>query len=291
MQPFEVFVAHSCEEICQLLHVPERVLIAGGTDLIPQLRKGKNSVREVIDISHVQELKYIKKLENKIVIGALTTFSEMIDSSIVHVEAPLLWQAANQIGSPMTRSRATIGGNLAHASPAADSIPPLLCMDATIQLSSSKGDRIIPLEQFLLGPGLTALQSGEFIKSIIFTPLSQFFEYAYFKNGARKGMSIAITSLALALSIKNGKINDIRIGVGAAAPTAKRCIKAEEFLMGKVPSTEIWLEGACIAASEIAPIDDIRASKDYRRKSVESTLKSAFVEMSSGEKGRLHENH
>jgi len=288
MQPFEFISARTITELCQLLQIPGRTIIAGGTDLIPQLRSGKKKVAELIDISQIQELKNIQADGNSIYIGSMVTFQDLCSNSLIQQYAPLLHLASGQIGAPMTRSRATLGGNIANASPAADSIPPLLCMNANLHLQSNIGERVIPLEGFISDPGKTRLMQGEFIKSISFSSFHKPFHYAYIKNGARRGMSISVISVSVSFLLDNNRIIEPSIAVGAAAPTAIRCRKAEEALRNAVPENQSWFTAARISASETIPISDVRASKEYRQEIVSILVERALAAAYSS---RIGDNH
>jgi CO/xanthine dehydrogenase FAD-binding subunit len=281
MESFEYFSPKTMDNVHRLLSDQGGKILAGGTDLLVQMRSGKLLPERIIDISQVQELRYIYEDSECIHIGALTTWHELEINPTVQKYAPALVQAAHRVGAPMTRNRGTLGGNLGNSSPAADSLPPLLALDAEIVLSSSHGERKLSVANFLLGPGKNAAAKDEIIRDISFRKPRSSWGASYLKIGPRQAMIIAIASAAAFLSLNdNGTIDTVRIAVGAVAPTAIRCHRAETSTKGCQPGSAVWRQAGNVAAKEISPIDDIRASNIYRHKSVsilvQRTLASAF---------------
>jgi carbon-monoxide dehydrogenase medium subunit len=265
MQSFNYLAPHSQNELCQVLCNTAGKIIAGGTDMLPQMRNLKQTPSTLIDISHISDLRYIQESEDEVLIGALTTWSDILESPLIQKTAPALAQAASLVGAPMTRNRGTIGGNLGNASPAADSLPPLLTLDAIVHLNSQSGQRQVPLRNFLTGPGTTDLKADEYIQQVSYKKVALPFGNVFNKLGPRQGMTISIASVAVLLALDaNGKITLARIALGAVAPTAVRCPDAEAFLLGKEPSTELWQEAAHQVRKAIAPIDDVRGTQEYR---------------------------
>lgn len=265
MHSFNYLAPHSLDELCQVLHDTAGKIIAGGTDMLPQMRNLRQNPSTLIDISHIPDLRYIRENEDEVLIGALTTWSDILESPLIEKTAPALAQAASLVGAPMTRNRGTLGGNLGNASPAADSLPPLLTLDATVHLNSQSGLRQVPLREFLVGPGKTNLKADEYIHQISYKKVPLPFGNVFNKLGPRQGMTISIASVAVLLALDaNGRISLARIAMGAVAPTAVRCPEAEAFLLGKEPSTALWQEAAHQANKAIAPIDDVRGTQEYR---------------------------
>ncbi len=265
MQSFDYFAPRTMTELHQLLHATAGKIIAGGTDMLPQIRNTKQSPSLLIDISHIPDLRYIQENKEEVLIGALTTWSELLESPLIQKTAPALTQAAAMVGAPMTRNRGTLGGNLGNASPAADSLPPLLTLDAMVHLTSQNGQRQVPLHEFLAGPGKTTLKADECIRQISYKKVNPPFGSVFMKLGARQGMTISIASVSVLLTLDiNGKIALARIALGAVSPTAVRCPDAETFLLGKEPSTALWQEAAFQTRKAITPIDDVRGTREYR---------------------------
>ncbi len=249
-------------------------MIAGGTNMIPDLRAKAIRPKAFIDISRFKNLSYIKEEKKEIRIGALTTISKLADSNTIQLFALPLSQAAQQLGNPLVRNRATIGGNLADASPAADTAPPLLALEArVVMMREGAKERSVAIDQFFLGPNQTRLRRDEMIKEIIFSKMSPHAKTAYFKLGLRNSMAISIISIALLLEMEGTFCKKARIGLGAVAPFPMRAYRTEEMLTEE-EVTERLLE-ACgqTVREEIDPISDIRASKEYRTEVVSVLLK------------------
>jgi len=267
MQTFNYLRPAHLDELCQALQQPYAKIVAGGTDVLPQMHTGRLQPALLVDISRVSELEGIRIHNGQVEIGALTTFAAIQAHPTLRAAAPALTQAAEWVGAPMTRQRATLGGNLANASPAADAVPPLMIYHAEVTLTSSKGSRSLPLAQFLLGPGQTALQRGEFIQSVRFELPAEDLGSAFLKIGPRRGMTIAIVSAAAAVHLaSDGRLDQVRVAVGASAPTVIRCPQTENLLYGQIPSPQLWQSAAQQIGAEISPIDDVRASRTYRRR-------------------------
>lgn len=243
----------------------ETQFIAGGTNVIPNMRSGKISPKILIDLSRLEGLDYIREENNLIAVGSLTTISEIAASDLIRRHAPVLSSAAGKLGNPLTRNRATIGGNLADASPAADMAPPLLSLEAIVHTKASGGEeRQIPLDKFFLGPNKTALDKNEIIVQIVFTKPKDAAKGHYFKLGLRNSMAISVASISLMLELKGKVCLKARIAVGAVAPTPVRIRKVEKNLEGKEINDKIIQECSALVREEIMPISDIRASAAYR---------------------------
>jgi CO/xanthine dehydrogenase FAD-binding subunit len=249
-------------------------LVAGGTNVIPDMRARVLKSDVLIDISRLKSLAYIKEEEKKIRIGSLTTISELASSKVIQKYAPILSQAANQLGNPLVRNRATIGGNLADASPAADTAVPLLALEAMVVAERDGGKRgQTPIDQFFTGPNRTVLRRGEMIKEIIFPKPNSNAKMGYSKLGLRNAMAISIVSVAILMEMDGNKCRKLRIGLGAVAPKPIRAYRTEEILMGNEITTELIEICGNGVEKEISPITDIRASAEYRRSMTSVFLK------------------
>jgi carbon-monoxide dehydrogenase medium subunit len=265
MQEFNYHRPVTITELKKHLSQPGARILAGGTDIVPRMRQGKFSAPILVDTSGVQAMRFIEDQGNEIVLGALTTHQEAAESALLQNINPALVTAAESIGCRQTRCRGTLGGNVANASPAADTLPPLLIFDATLLLQSLEGERRIPLENFILGPGLTDLHEGEFIHSISFKPMFGSWGAAFIKVGKRSGMAVSVVNAAVAVLLNDkGKISDIRIALGAVAPTVIRCRKIEQSLIGKEPASTLMKDINAACQDEISPITDIRSTEEYR---------------------------
>jgi len=242
---------------------PDAKMLAGGTDLLVHLKDEINKP-DIIDISHIEEMKGISDSNDKIKIGALTTFSEIIESELLTENAAVIVQAAEMIGSPQIRNRGTIGGNIANASPAGDSLPPLFVLEAEIEIAGMNYSRIIPIKDFFKSPGKSILTDGEIITAVIIPKMKKW-DGAFVRLGQREALAISKVSLALLLKIEDDEIKEVRIALGAVAPTVIRAKKTEEFLVGKILDVEIIEKAKKILVNEVTPISDIRSIAEYRK--------------------------
>jgi carbon-monoxide dehydrogenase medium subunit len=253
-------------------------LIAGGTNVIPDLRARAIRPEVLIDISHLKGLSYIREDKKKIHIGALTTVSELASSKIIQKWVPLLSHAANQLGNPLVRNRATIAGNLADGSPAADTAVPLLALEAIVVIQGGK-EKQVPIHQFFVGPNQTVLKRDEMIKEVIVHKFNPNARTAYFKLGLRNSMAISVVSIAVLMEIEKTFCIKARIGYGAVAPKPIRAYRIEEMLENK-ELTERLLRACCeTIGKEISPISDIRASKEYRTEMASVLLKRVMKQV------------
>ncbi len=256
---------------------PNAKMLAGGTDLLVRLKDEINQP-DIIDISHIEEMKGISASNDKIKIGALVTFSEIIESELVAENAAVIVQAAEMIGSPQIRNRGTIGGNIANASPAGDSIPPLFVLEAEIEIAGMNYSRTIPIKDFFKAPGKSILTDGEIITAVIIPKMKKW-EGAFVRLGQRKALAISKVSLALLLKIKDDKIEEARIALGAVAPTVIRAEKTERCLVGKKFDNDTLLEAKKIICEEVSPISDIRSIAEYRKEMCGVLLEEAFEQL------------
>lgn len=249
--------------------------LCGGTDLIVKSKVGRIKPATWIDISKLPELKGIEQKEDHVYIGAATTYRELEFSSIIRRQLPCIHQAVLEVGSPQIRALGSLGGNFANASPAGDGIPPFFAMNGQVVLSGPQGDRTVAAESFFRGPGRTILAPGEIIVGFK-VPNWADHRATYLKLGPRRSLSIAKVSLALALEIQDNKMRNVRIGIGAVAPTVMRGLKAERFLEGKVPKAEVYEEACRLTQSEVSPISDFRSTAEYRREMAGMLVKRAL---------------
>lgn len=248
-------------------------LLAGGTDLIVGLKTNNVRPKCLINLKGIPELSAIN-YDNGFRIGALVTVREIEVSALVREKLPVLSEAAGTLGSIQIRNRATVGGNLCHASPAADMATALLAMNCKVKIASVAQERIIGLDQFFTAPNSTVLGKREVLAEIIIPSSSEQFKGIYLKHGPRKAMDIGIVNIAILLDadIKSGLCRQVMIAMGAVAPTPIRAVKTEAFLTGKALKPEIISEAAELAASETNPINDFRASADYRQELVKNLV-------------------
>jgi CO/xanthine dehydrogenase FAD-binding subunit len=269
MQEFEFYSPRTLEEVCQALADPGAHLIAGGTDVIPQMRDGRFRARRLIDLTRQPDLRSIEEHNGRVHIGALTTYAQMMASSLLQTEAPALVQASSLVGSVQTRHQGTLGGNIGNASPAGDTLPPLLVLNAEVTLVSEDGERSLALAELLQGPGKTAIGGREVIHHVSIERPRPNASSILMRLGNRRGMAVSVASVALLLRLGEDKVVDeARIALGAVAPTAMRCPRAETLLSGEPLTRTLVEEAAQTAAAECSPIDDVRGTAGYRRNAV-----------------------
>jgi len=263
---------------------PDARPIAGGTDLVVQLRDGRRSVVRVVDLGRLG-LGGIRETADGLAIGAATTMDEIARDPAVARFSPGLAAAAGWVGAWPIQCRATLGGNLANASPAADGAPPLLVAGARVRARSLAGEREIAIEELFLGPGRTALAAGELITSVLLPePLPAGGGERFFKLGPRREQVLSIVSLAARVaSVESGRLRGVRLALGAVAPTPLRAPRTEARLEGAAPDPATLAEAARILDGEIAPIDDLRATAAYRRHAAAVLLRRALQEIARNE--------
>jgi CO/xanthine dehydrogenase FAD-binding subunit len=283
MESQSFYTPETVDEALRILSYTKGAILAGGTDIIPQRRGGRFRSTCLIDASRIGELRFIREDQEFIRIGALATYDDLLNSPLLKHEAAALVQAAGQVGSVQTRQRGTIGGNIANASPAGDTLPPLLVLDAMVHLLMQGGQRTEPLTSFLLGPGKTSIRPGELIHSISFRRLAKGSRTSFRRLGSRAGMAVSIVSVAAAIRFDSDhRIEFVRLALGAVAPTAFRALEAEQILAGGDGSSESIEAAAAVAARACAPIDDIRASAAYRKHAVEQMIVRALRDLTEG---------
>jgi len=283
---FELLQPDSLGAALEILEkTPNAVPIAGGTALLVDVRARKQTPAVLVDLGRLGDLHGITPSANELAIGATTTIAELLASSLVSERAPVLHAACSTFASPLVRNRATIGGNLAHGSPAGDMAPALLVLDASIELKSVRGKRLVRAVDFWKGPGRTTRKSDEIVTSIRI-PLSTTPSRSTWKKlGLRKADAISVASVAVRIALTpNGAVDVARIALGAVAPTPLRVAKAEAALAGKALSAETMAAAAAAASAACSPIDDLRGSAAYRRRVIEALVRRALTEV--GEKGR-----
>jgi carbon-monoxide dehydrogenase medium subunit len=238
-------------------------ILAGGTDLVPKINYYELWPDVLVYIGGLG-LDYVKEADGKLVIGAATPVAKLITDSLVVEKASALAEAARQFGSVAIRSAATVGGNLANASPASDLVPPLLAMDAELRLTSAGGERTVALKDFYTGPGETALKPDEFIVEVSVPLLAG--KTVFLKVGQRKAQTLSVVNVAVRLEMDGTVCKDARIVLGSMAPTPMCCADAEDLIKGKTVDKTLIDQCAAAAVAQTAPIDDQRATAWYRKK-------------------------
>jgi len=279
MGSFAVCSPDSFDELLKCLRAatPKSKILAGGTDLVIQIREKKYSPDVVIDLSRLGELKFIKEEASKIRIGSLTNFTTIAESPVIKKYALCLAQAAAGVGSVQIRNSGTIGGNVANASPAADSIPALVALGAEILIAGPEGSRAEKIEDFLLGVEKTTLKPDEVITEIAIPRLQGNYRSAFCKLGRRKALAIARINLAVVVRFNDGGdiLEEMRIGLGAVGSTAFRPLDAEKKLTGRnldnLLLDEMALELSRVVEEKIAG----RASMPYKKEAIKGLVYEA----------------
>lgn len=277
MKRFDYLAPTSLKEAVTILQEnPEISPLAGGTDLLIQIKERQRPVQTVMSLKRIPE---VHECTNNgfLTIGSAVTVGRIARDLRIQKEYTALAAGAGLIGSAQIQNMATVGGNICNASPSADTAPALLVFDAVAVIASEQGERTLTIEEFFLGPGKTALQPGELLKSIRLPQLKGHSGSFYYRHTPRARMDIAVVGVAATLTLdEKGEIADGRIALGAVAPTPLRAHKAEAELSGEMPSENLFAHVAHIAMNEAVPIDDLRASADYRRYLVQVLTKRAL---------------
>ena len=251
---------------------------AGGTDLMVVLEQGKLTHRKFLSILRIPELHGIEITDSHVVIGALTTYSQLQRDLVLRNEFPLLCQAASETGSIANQNRGTLGGNIANASPAADSPPSLLVYDAELELLSNRGARWIPYARFHTGYKQMDLAPDEIISRIRLSRKNLKWRQYYRKVGTRRAQAISKVCFAGVADVADGKVRNIRIALGSVAPTVLRCVKTEALLLksfGSSPTKEAQEQ----LAAEMSPVDDFRSNAKYRKRVAQNLLAEFLLQL------------
>ena len=268
MKSFEFFEPTTLAEAFRLFAEEHTQLLAGGTDLVIGMKALTETPESVISLQKIPGLAGITtEADNSISIGAMTKVREVELSGDIQQHHTALAEGAAEIGSIQIRNLATIGGNIAHASPAADTVAGLLVADAQVDIASADSERSVPIDELFTGPGQTVLTPGEIITRFrLSSPASG---SHYIKHKIREVMDLAFIGVAAAVNLDNGTITDARIGLAAVAPTPIRATEAENLLNGNAPTPELLEQAGEAAAAAASPISDLRCSAEHRREMVD----------------------
>ena len=280
MKPFEYVAPGTADEAVAILaeNGVNARLLAGGTDYLVDLKHTTQVPKIVVDVSSISEFRGIDLTDQGLRIGSAVTHTEIMDSDLVAEHAPAMQEAALTIGAVQTRNLGTLGGNLVTCVPSMDSGPVLVALDAVVTVAGPIGHRAMPLTEFFVGPRKTALEPDELLVDIIIPRERLGRGCSFRKFGLRKGQALALVNAAASLDLNAGKMADVRIALGAVAPTVIRTRKAENLLEGKAPSDDLFAEAGDVAATEAKPINDFRASADYRLDLIRAGTKRVLVE-------------
>lgn len=268
--PEEYAAPTTIEEAARLVFDGEARVLAGGTDLMIQTRDGGMAYRKrLVNIRRISEMRGISKDGQTVRIGALSTLTDILNNEFLVEMAPVLRQTADQFASGQIRNAATLGGNICNASPAGDSIPALLVLDASVELAFWDGGavatRTVALNEFFSGPGQTLKGDNELLTAVTFPLPEQRAKAQFIKSGPRPALEISIVSMAFSAVREDDTLFHVRIALGSVAPTPLRAVATEAFLEGKTLSADIIEAAKDVLMGEINPIDDVRATAWYRR--------------------------
>ena len=269
MRAFDLYSARDLKQAVALLteHGASAKLLAGGTDLLVDLKASPHTPKVVIDVSRAADLRRIEMTADGLCIGAMVTHSEIMASSAVREHAPSLIDAAHTIGAVQTRNLGTLGGNLVTCVPSMDSGPALVALEAQVTVAGPEGSRRMPIGEFFVGPRKTILKPNELLVDVLVPKNNLGKPTDFLKFGLRKGQALALVNVAASVWIgaKKKVFMEPRIALGAVAPTVIRAPKAEAWLEGREVTPDAMAEAGRIAAAEARPISDFRASAEYRR--------------------------
>jgi xanthine dehydrogenase iron-sulfur cluster and FAD-binding subunit A len=275
--------ATTTDEVLQALseHGEKARIVAGATDLILELERGvRTGIQTLIDVTRIPHLDTITIDEDNIIhLGPLVTHNHCVESRLVRARAYPLARAAWEVGAPQIRNRGTIAGNLITASPANDTITPLMALDASITLQSVRGTRTVALRDFYTGVRKTVMQPDEMLVDISFPALASTARGTFIKLALRRAQAISIVNVAVVLELEADTVKSAAIALGAVAPTIIRAPEAEAYLAGKKLSAEVLEEAARLTMESCKPIDDIRGSAAYRREMVRVCTLRALREL------------
>ena len=285
-EPFEFYQPATLAEASRLVneHGAGGRFLAGGTDLVIAMKEKGLLPRYIVDLKRLPGLSGIREeADGSITIGALTTMYAVETSPLIRRKYPFLSQSAAEVGSIQIRNRATIGGNMANATPSADTAPALVALDASARIAGLNGSRTVALEQFFKGPGQTVMSGEEILTEILIPKTAPELVGDYIKFSPRDMMDLAYVGVAVAFNLGSGKRCDgVRIVLGAVAPTPLRARQAESLLEGQSLTETLAAQAGEAAAQESRPISDVRSSAEYRRAMVAVMTKRALLNAMAG---------
>lgn len=266
MKPFDYLAPATLDEALHALagNQDARVL-AGGTDLLVQLKTGRRETSLVVDVKRIPELTAIRMEEGGLRLGAAAPCIRVAAHPDVVAHYPSLVELASLIGGTAIQGRASIGGNLCNAAPSADAVPLLIALSAVARVAGPGGMREIPVEEFCVAPGKNAMGAGEFLVDLFIPKPAAGFRAHYLRFIPRNEMDIAVVGVGVSATVADGKITAARLALAAVAPTPLFVREVTDALVGQAPTAELIAKAAAIAEAAAKPISDMRAPADYRR--------------------------
>ena len=263
-------------------------IIAGGTDVLVELSRGVRPTATLIDITALPGLRYVREEDGVIHLGALATHNDVVASPLCVERALPLAQACWEVGAPQLRTRGTVAGNLITASPANDTITPLIALGAEVVLTNVAGERVVPLADFYVGVRRTVLRPEDLLREIRFPTMAPNQRGLFLKLGLRRAQAISVIDAALVLTFDGDRVSDARIALGSVAPTIVRAGAAETYLTGQRLDPDVCAEAGRLACDAAAPIDDVRGTATYRLTTLANLVTNGIegIEESTDDEGR-----
>ena len=280
---YEMVVPRTLDDALGLLRDEPGVWrpFAGGTDLMVLLEAGKLEHRRFFSIRHLPELRGVEESDGAVRVGALTTYTDVRRSELLSRHFPMLGQAARETGGIAIQNRGTVGGNIANASPAADTPPALLAYNAEVELVSAEGTRRVPYAEFHTGYKQTVMRADELIAAVRLPKPREGAQHFYRKVGTRRAQAISKVCFAALAEVEGESLQEVRVALGSVAPVVMRCPRTEELLRGRRVDAELSGAASEELAREITPIDDVRSTARYRTR-VARNLLAEFLSGLSG---------
>lgn len=269
LPPFELLMPRTLAEALEMLagRAPDVRPLAGGTNLIPDIRAGTRRPGTVVNVDRLSALRGIRRVDDHVVVGSGVTIAQLLSDELIAEHGRVLGQAARVFANPLIRNQATVGGNLGNASPAADTAPPLLVLDAEVELAGRDGSRWVPLKDFFVHVSETVCQPAELITAVRWSVPSSMTIASFRKLSLRKSMAISVVSAAAQITVDgDGRCQEVRIALGAVAPTPVRAYEAEDLLRGEQLHPQLIEEVRHVACGAASCIDDVRGSASYRKR-------------------------
>jgi CO/xanthine dehydrogenase FAD-binding subunit len=272
------FAPTSLDQAVECLKDGDVTILAGGTDLTPQSQAGRIKIKHTLmNIRHIPQLTGITLEGREIRIGALATITEIMEHPLIKEHLPVLVEACDHFASDQIRNAGTIGGNICNASPAGDTLIPLLVLDASVELASMPEAKLyrhsMPLSTFFVGPGKTRKSLCELVTGVRIPLPAPGHVARFFKLGTRPALDISTISIGVAGTLKDGVLSNARVAFGAVAPTPTRAAQTEQALEGQRLDAATIDKVAATARDEVKPIDDVRATAWYRKEMIHNITK------------------
>lgn len=264
----------------------DAAFLAGGTELLPDYQRQREAARHLIALDALDELRGIGVENGRLAIGGLTTIADVAASSVVRDWFPALAEAAQAIGSPPIRSRATLGGNFCRAVPCADTPPAAIAGGARVRVVGPAGMREMDAERFFTGPRQTALQPGDVLVAVVIPAQPHHSGASYHRFARRQGSALAVAAVAARVTMEDGKIREARLALGAVSPVPMLAARAAAMLQNETPSADLFALAGALCADEALPISDLRGSAEFRRELVSVLARRALAEAVRRAEGR-----